>query len=302
MIRAMASTRANGIQIEYESFGERSGEPILLVMGLGAQMLLWDEEFCQQLADRGHWVVRYDNRDVGLSTHFDASGEPNLPQIMLEAQSGKTPAVAYTLDDMADDAVGLCDALGLQRVHVVGASMGGMIAQTIAYRHPARISSLVSIMSSTGSPSLPPAKPELLARLAGPAPVGRDATIEAAIETWRMISGPGYPFDEALVRERTGLMYDRANHPQGQARQLAAILAHGDRSPRLAAVRAPTLVIHGTDDPLVPVAGGVHTHASIPGSELLLIPGMGHDLPRPLFAKLVDAISTHVQKAPTARA
>src|SRR6266850_1339346 len=297
----MPNVRANGIQIEYDSFGARGGEPILLVMGLGGQMLLWDEEFCQRLADRGHWVVRYDNRDVGLSTHFDAHGEPNLPQLMLEVQSGKTPSVAYSLDDMADDAVGLCDALALPRVHVVGASMGGMIAQTIAYRHPARVASLVSIMSSTGSPSLPPAKPELLARLAGPAPVGRDAAIEASVETWRLISGPGYPFDEAAVRERTALLYDRANHPQGQARQLAAIIAHGDRSPRLAGVRAPTLVIHGSDDPLVPVEGGKHTHASIAGSELLLIPGMGHDMPRSLFGKLVEAISTHVKKSPSAK-
>jgi pimeloyl-ACP methyl ester carboxylesterase len=294
----MANVRANGIRIEYDTFGSRAGEPILLVMGLGGQMLLWDEEFCQRLADRGHWVVRFDNRDVGLSTHFDEHGEPNLPQIMMDAQAGKTPSVAYSLDDMADDAIGLCDALALPRAHVVGASMGGMIAQTIAYRHAPRVASLVSIMSSTGSPSLPPAKPELLARLAGPAPVGREATIEASVETWRLISGPGYPFDEAAVRERTGLLYDRANHPQGQARQLAAIIAHGDRSPRLAAVRAPTLVIHGTDDPLVPVEGGIHTHASIPGSDLLLIPGMGHDLPRSLFGKLVDAISTHVKKSP----
>jgi pimeloyl-ACP methyl ester carboxylesterase len=295
--RLMANVHANGIRIEYDSFGERGGEPILLVMGLGGQMLLWDEEFCQRLADRGHWVVRYDNRDVGLSTHFDAHGEPNLPQIMLEAQSGKAPAVAYTLDDMADDAVGLCDALALDRVHVVGASMGGMIAQTVAYRHAPRVKSLVSIMSSTGSPSLPPAKPELLARLAGPAPVGRQATIDASVEMWRMISGPGFPFDEAAIRARNEILYDRANHPQGQARQLAAIVAHGDRSPRLASVRAPTLVIHGTDDPLVSVEGGKHTAASIPGAELLLIPGMGHDLPRPLFGKLVEAISTHVRKA-----
>ncbi|MFI5316015.1 MAG: alpha/beta fold hydrolase [Myxococcota bacterium] len=293
----MANAQANAIRIEYETFGARSDEPILLVMGLGGQLLLWDEEFCQRLADRGHWVVRYDNRDVGLSTHFDAHGVPNLPQIMVDAQTGKAPAVAYTLDDMADDAVGLCDALALPRVHVVGASMGGMIAQTIAYRHPARVSSLVTIMSSTGSPTLPQAKPELMARLAGPAPVGRDATIEAGVETWRMISGSGYSFDEAAIRERAGVMYDRANHPEGQARQLAAIIAHGDRSPRLAAVRAPTLVIHGMDDPLVSVEGGKHTAASIPGAELLLIPGMGHDLPKPLFGKLVEAISTHVKKS-----
>jgi len=293
----MANVLANGIRIEYDSFGARDGEPILLVMGLGGQMLLWDEEFCQRLADRGHWVVRFDNRDVGLSTHFDAHGLPNLPQIMVDAQAGKTPAVAYTLDDMADDAVGLCDALELERAHVVGASMGGMIAQTIAYRHAPRVASLVSIMSSTGSPSLPPARPELLARLASPPPEGREATIEAGVETWRLISGPGFPFDEPAIRERTAMLYDRAHHPEGQARQLAAIIAHGDRSPRLASVRAPTLVIHGTDDPLVPVEGGKHTAASIPGAELMLVPGMGHDLPKPLFGKLVEAISTHVKKA-----
>jgi pimeloyl-ACP methyl ester carboxylesterase len=295
--RDMPQARANGIQLEYDSFGATSGEPLLLVMGLGAQMLLWDEEFCQRLADRGHFVVRYDNRDVGLSTWFDAHGAPNLPQLMMDAQSGKSLAVPYTLDDMADDAIGLCDVLELERVNVVGASMGGMIAQTIAYRHPARVKSLVSIMSSTGSPTLPPAKPELIARLAGPPPVGREATIETGVETWRMISGPGYPFEESLVRERTGQMYDRAHHPEGQQRQLAAILAHGDRSPRLSAVRAPTLVIHGADDPLVPVEGGRHTASSIAGAELLVLPGMGHDLPRPLFGRLVEAISAHVSKA-----
>jgi pimeloyl-ACP methyl ester carboxylesterase len=293
----MPNASANGIQIEYDTFGAESAAPILLVMGLGAQMLLWDEEFCEGLADRGHFVVRFDNRDIGLSTHFDAHGAPNLPQLMMDVQAGKPLATAYTLDDMADDAIGLCDALELARVHVVGASMGGMIAQTIAYRHPARVASLVSIMSSTGSPTLPQAKPELIARLAGPAPVGRQATIDTGVETWRMISGSGFPFDEELVRRRSGELYDRSHHPEGQQRQLAAILAHGDRSPRLAAVRAPTLVIHGEDDPLVPAEGGKHTAASIPGAELLLVPGMGHDLPQPLFATLVDAIASHVAKA-----
>ncbi len=293
----MANIRANGIQLEYDTFGSRAGEPILLVMGLGAQMLLWDEEFCQRLADRGHWVIRFDNRDVGKSTWFDAHGVPNVLQLMLDLQSGKALSTAYSLDDMADDAVGLCDALSLAHAHVVGASMGGMIAQTVAYRHPARVASLTSIMSSTGSPAVPPAKPGVIGRLTMPPPVGRQAVIDQAVETWKVISGKGYPFDEAAVRERTGLMYDRANHPEGQARQLAAILAHGDRSQRLTGVRAPTLVIHGEDDPLVPVEGGKHTHASIAGSELLLVPGMGHDLPKPLFGKLVEAISTHAKKA-----
>jgi pimeloyl-ACP methyl ester carboxylesterase len=196
----MPKARANGIEIEWDSFGERSGEPILLVMGLGAQMLLWDEEFCQRLADRGHWVVRYDNRDVGLSTWFDAHGVPNPMQLMMDAQAGKKLEVPYSLDDMADDAIGLCDSLGLARAHVVGASMGGMIAQTIAYRHPARVKSLVSIMSSTGSPSVPPAKPEVVGRLMMPPPESRQAAIDQSVETWKVISGPGYPFDEKKVR------------------------------------------------------------------------------------------------------
>jgi pimeloyl-ACP methyl ester carboxylesterase len=293
----MAKARANGIEIEWDSFGERTGEPILLVMGLGQQMVLWDEEFCRRLADRRHWVIRFDNRDIGLSTHFDAHGVPNPMQLMMGAQAGKPLDVPYSIDDMADDAVGLCDALRLDRVHLVGASMGGMIAQTVAYRHPNRVKSLVSIMSSTGSPTLPAAKPEVLGRLMMPPAQGRDAAIAQRVETIRMISGKGYPFDEKKVRELTAEMFDRSYHPQGQARQLAAIVAQGDRSPRLAEVRAPTLVIHGEDDPLAPVEGGKHTAASIPGAELLLVPGMGHDLPQPLFGKLVDAISKHVEKA-----
>ena len=297
----MPKVDANGIRIEYDTFGNKRAEPLVLVMGLGAQMLLWDELFCESLATRGHFVVRFDNRDIGLSTHFDAHGVPDLMALMTAAATGKPIALAYTLDDMADDAVGLIDALGFDAAHFVGASMGGMIVQTVAIRHPARVRSLVSIMSTTGNPSLPPARPELLARLAGPAPVGREASLEAGVEMWKMISGPGYPFDEPAVRARSALMYDRSNHPEGQARQLAAIMAHGNRTPKLASVRAPTLVIHGTDDPLVSVEGGKDTAAAIPGAELLLIPGMGHDMPQPLFPKLVDAISTHTHKAAVAR-
>ena len=288
---------ANGIRIEFDTFGDRGAEPLILVMGLGGQMLLWDEAFCEALAARGHWVVRFDNRDIGLSTHFDAHGVPDLMSLMTAAASGQPISLAYTLDDMADDAVALSDALGLDGAHFVGASMGGMIVQTVAIRHPARVRSLVSIMSTTGNPALPSARPDLLARLGGPPPVGREPSIDAAVELWKLISGPGYPFDEAAVRARSALLYDRSNHPEGQARQLAAIMAHGNRAPLLASVRAPTLVIHGTDDPLVPVEGGVDTAAAIPGAELLLIPGMGHDMPQPLFPKLVDAIATHTQKA-----
>jgi len=297
----MPGIDANGIRIEYDTFGDRGSEPLLLVMGLGGQMLLWDESFCAALADRGHFVVRFDNRDVGLSTHFDALGMPDLIAIMTAAASGKPVVAGYSLDDMADDAVGLCDALGLDDAHFVGASMGGMIVQTVAIRHPARVRSLVSIMSTTGNPALPAARPEILALLAGPVPVGREANIDASVETWRQIGSPGFPFDEPLIRARSAQLYDRSHHPEGQARQLAAIVAHGNRAPRLASVRAPTLVIHGTDDPLVPVEGGKDTAAAIPGAELLLIPGMGHDMPRPIFPTLVEAISSHTQKAAVAR-
>ena len=297
----MPKIDANGIRIEFDTFGDRRAEPLVLVMGLGGQMLLWDEAFCESLASRGHFVVRFDNRDIGLSTHFDAHGAPDLMELMTAAATGKPLSLAYTLDDMADDAVGLIDALGMNDAHFVGASMGGMIVQTVAIRHPARVRSLTSIMSTTGNPSLPPARPDLLGRLGGPAPVGKQANIDASVEMWKLISGPGYPFDEAAIRERSAQLYERSHHPEGQLRQLAAIMAHGNRAPSLASVRAPTLVIHGTDDPLVPVEGGKDTAAAIPGAELILIPGMGHDMPKQLHATLVDAISTHTQKAAAAR-
>ena len=297
----MPRTRANGIELEYDTFGSRSADPLILVMGLGGQMLLWNEDFCAGLAKRGHYVVRYDNRDVGLSTWFDQHGVPNPMELMLAAASGKPVSVPYTLDDMADDAAGLADALGFASADFVGASMGGMIVQTVAYRHPARVRSLVSIMSSTGDPKLPQAKPEAMAVLMRPPAAGREATLDAAVEAWRTIGSPGFPFDEADVRRRNALMYDRANHPEGTGRQMAAIVAHGDRTPKLASVRAPTLVIHGEADPLVPVDGGKATAAAIPGADLWLIPGMGHDIPVPLHDELADRISAHVKKAAAAR-
>jgi pimeloyl-ACP methyl ester carboxylesterase len=297
----MARVRANGIEIEYDSFGSQQDRPLLLVMGLGGQLLMWDEGFCEALAERGHYVVRFDNRDVGLSTRFDAAGVPNVMELMMQAASGKTPAVPYTLDDMADDAAGLLDALGLDSAHVCGASMGGMIAQTLAIRHGARLRSLTSIMSSTGDPSLPPAQPEAIAVLMTPPPTDRAGSLDAAVRTWRTIGSPGFPFDETKIRARAGRLYDRAFYPEGTARQLAAIVAHGSRAERLRDVSAPTLVIHGADDPLVPLAGGQHTAQSIPGAELLVIAGMGHDLPEGAWPTLVAAISEHTAKAEARR-
>ena len=297
----MARARANGIELDFDTFGSPEGRPLLLIMGLGGQSIMWDEGFCDALAERGHFVVRYDNRDVGLSTKFDAAGLPNVMELMLQSAAGKQPAVPYTLDDMADDAAGLLDALGLETAHVCGASMGGMIAQTVAIRHGQRLRSLVSIMSSTGDPSLPQAKPEAMAVLMAPPPTDRAGSLDAAVRTWRTIGSPGFPFDETKIRERAGRLYDRSFYPQGTARQLAAIVAHGSRAEKLREVSAPTLVIHGAADPLVPIEGGRDTARAIPGAELLVIEGMGHDLPEGAWPKLVGAISEHTAKAEARR-
>jgi pimeloyl-ACP methyl ester carboxylesterase len=293
----MTRARANGIELEYDSFGAPSGRPLLLIMGLGGQSLMWDEGFCDALAARGHFVVRYDNRDVGLSTKFEAAGIPNMMELMMKSMSGQPITAPYTLDDMADDAAGLLDALGIESAHVCGASMGGMIAQTVAIRHPKRLRSLVSIMSTTGNPSVPPAKPEAMAVLMSPPPIDRAGSLDAAARTWRAIGSPGFPFDEAKIRERAGRFYDRSFYPQGTVRQMAAIMAHGNRAPKLRGVTAPTLVIHGAADPLVPIEGGRDTASSIPGAELLVIEGMGHDLPEGAWPQIVGAISEHTTKA-----
>jgi pimeloyl-ACP methyl ester carboxylesterase len=295
----MPQVRANGIQLEYDTFGRASDAPLLLIMGLGAQMVLWDEEFCELLAGHGHYVVRYDNRDVGLSTKFDDKGVPDLASIM--APGADRTGVAYTLDDMADDAAGLLGALRIDAAHVVGASMGGMIAQTVAYRHAAKARSLVSIMSSTGNPALPPAKAEAMAVLLTPRPADRAGNVEAAVRASQVIGSPGYPQDPTRLRERAGMMYDRSFTPLGTLRQMAAIFAQGNRVPRLAAVTAPTLVIHGVADPLVPLEGGRDTARSIPGAELLEIEGMGHDLPPALWKRIADAIAGHTKKAEATR-
>ena len=291
----MPQASANGLLLEYETFGSERARPLLLTMGLGAQMVLWDESFCEALAERGHYVIRYDNRDVGLSTKFEAAGTPDLMTLM--AKPDEAPPPAYTLDDMADDAAGLIDALGLESAHVCGASMGGMIVQTLALRHRARVRSMTSIMSTTGNRELPAANPAVAARLILPPPSGRDAVIERSVETFRIIGSPGFPFDEAGVREKAARSYDRCFLPSGQARQLAAILAQPNRVPSLQSLDLPTLVVHGEADPLVPVEGGRDTAAAIPGAELMLVPGMGHDMPREIQPQLVERISALIARA-----
>jgi pimeloyl-ACP methyl ester carboxylesterase len=279
------------IELEYEVFGSRVDEPLLLIMGLGAQMILWDEDFCERLAQCGHRVIRFDNRDVGLSTWLDDLGVPDMPALMGASVRGEEVEAPYSLDDMADDAIAILDALGHEQAHICGASMGGMIAQTVAMRHPARARSLISIMSTTGNRELPPANPEAMTLLASPPPAERQAFIDQSLVTDRVIGSPAYPSEESFLRERAARLYDRAFHPSGATRQMAAILAHGDRRPGLRELDLPTLVIHGKDDPLVPVEGGIDTHEAISDSELMLIDGMGHNLPRELYGQVIEGIT-----------
>jgi pimeloyl-ACP methyl ester carboxylesterase len=283
--------RANDIEIEFDTFGDRSDRPLLLVMGLGAQMIHWDDDFCATLAERGHYVVRFDNRDVGLSQRFDAAGVPNMVEMVTRLRSGEPVEAPYDLDDMADDAAGLLDALDIEAAHVCGASMGGMIVQALAIRHRGRVRSLTSIMSSTGNPDLPPSKPEAMAALVSPAGTTREEVLDRAVQVSRVIGSPAFPRPESDIRARAARAYERSFYPVGVARQMAAVAAHGNRRPRLEALSIPALVIHGTDDPLVPVTGGIDTHEALAGSRLLLIEGMGHDLPPPVWPRVVEAIS-----------
>ena len=297
MTTATATTANTGMEIAYETFGEDRSRPLLLVMGLGTQMLAWHDDFCQSLVDRGLFVVRFDNRDVGLSTHLHDAPPPNL----MAAFGGDTSSASYTLDDMADDAAGLLDALDLDSAHVVGASLGGMVAQTIAVRHPDRVRSLTSIMS-TPSPAIGSPTDAALAVLMAPPATSRDEAVDRALRAYRVIGSPGYPLDEAWLADVSGRAYDRGYDPMGVARQLMAIHASGDRTAALRGLRVPTLVVHGDSDPLVQVAGGRATAEAVPGAELLVLEGMGHNLPRDLWPTIVDAISRIAERGDAERA
>ncbi len=294
----MPSVAANGIQIEYETFGDSSGRPLLLIVGLGAQMIHWDDDLCKDLARLGHYVIRFDNRDAGLSTKFKEAGVPNLPDIFGKLLRGEKVVAPYTLDDMADDAVALLDFLKIPGAHICGMSMGGMIAQTIAIRHRARILSLISIYSTTGNPKIPQAKPEIIGLLTARPPSERQAFIEHMLGVFKAMYGPGFPLDEVWTRKTVGKSYDRCYCPEGTGRQLVAILTHANRAPALSSLKVPALVIHGTSDPVVSVEGGKDTAMSIPGAQLILIEGMGHDLPHGgAWPRIVEAITEHTQKA-----
>jgi len=289
--------RANGIDICYEIFGDAKAEPMLLIMGLGAQMIHWDDEFCRQLAARGFRVIRFDNRDIGKSSKL--SGGKRLTAVeLLKLRFLKIPVAApYTLLDMAKDAIGLMDVLGIQSAHLVGASMGGMIAQEIAISFPQRVRSLTSIMSTTGNPKVPPPTREASAILMAPPVTTHDEYIVRYAQTWKILRGGSFPEDEALDRSRAERTFERGLNPAGVGRQLRAILASGSRKERLRAVKAPTLVIHGTVDPLVRPEGGKDTAASIPGAKLLMVKGMGHALPIPMWPQIIDAIDKHAHGA-----
>jgi pimeloyl-ACP methyl ester carboxylesterase len=282
-----------GITLCYETFGEASNPPVLLVMGLGMQMLGWDERFCRGLADRGLYVIRFDNRDAGRSTQLDHLPVPTVVQLALR----RPPRTSYRLADMARDAAGLLDVLGLPSAHVVGASMGGMIAQTLAARHPARVRSLTSIMSNTGA--LWSGQPALSMYPIFVAPPARDRQqyVERTLRVFQRIGSPGFEQDQLELSELVGIAFDRAHRPRGSARQLAAILASGDRRRELRAIRAPTLVLHGEADRLVTPSGGRATARAIPGARLVTIPGMGHDLPQGAWPQLLDTIGGHIAAA-----
>jgi pimeloyl-ACP methyl ester carboxylesterase len=294
----MPQVRANGIDIEYESFGRESDPLILLIMGFAAQLIFWPEALCQGLAAKGFRVVRFDNRDVGKSTHLAGQPAPDPRALFAEVMAGRHPHVPYTLNDMADDAVGLMDALGVKRAHIVGASMGGMIAQLVAINHPGRTKSLISIMSTTGRRDLPSGKPETLSVLFRPPnSTSRDDLIDASILVQKALSGPGFPATEAEMRTRAERRTDRAPFDlAGIARQSAALIVASPRNMLLKQVRSPTLVMHGADDPVIPAAAAKDTAASIPGAELIVVPGMGHDFPPALVPVFLEHIGDFVSK------
>lgn len=294
----MAQITANDITIEYEDYGDPGDPAILLVMGLGAQLTLWPIELVDALVEHGFRVIRYDNRDIGLSQKMDGEKAPGIFKLVLMNRLGLKPRVPYTLSDMAADGVGLLDALNIDNAHIVGASMGGMIAQLIAAEHPTRTASLTSIMSTTGNRKLPAAQKEAIKVLTTrPPSADEDVLVAHGIRVARTIGSPDYPPSEERLLSRVREGVRRSYYPDGLPRQLAAILADGDRRKRLAAISAPTLVIHGEADPLVPLAGGLDTAENIAGAQISTFPGMGHDLPLALVEPIADLIAEHARKA-----
>ena len=281
------------VELCYQTFGTPDGDPLLLVMGLGGPMNWWDPELCALLVDRGFYVIRYDNRDTGRSSR----GQGRVTRsTLVRAFAGRRVRAPYSLVDLAEDAFGLLDHLGLESAHLCGVSMGGMIAQTMAIEHPERVRSLTSIMSTTGKRTVGWQHPSLLPNLIGRAG-GREAYIESSVAIWRRIGSPGYPLSDERIRERAAETWDRGLSASGTLRQMVAVLTQPNRSPRLRALTVPSLVVHGLADKMVHVSGGRATAAALPGAELLLIDGMGHDLPPALYESFADAIRRTADRA-----
>ena len=292
----MPHASAAGIDLCYETFGSPQDPALLLIMGLGCQLIHWDEALCEALARRGFWVIRFDNRDIGLSTKLHHHGLPPLARLMVRNRVGLPVSAPYSLEDMSDDTFHLLDALGVQRAHVVGASMGGMIAQVMALRHPERVLSLCSWMSTTGDPRVSRPTSRALRALMKTPPTDADALMDHAVDVWRVLGSKGALFNEARVRRVSRAAYLRSNYRRGFARQMAAVLAASPRNADLARVRAPTLVMHGRIDPLIPMAAAQATAAAIPGAELVLFDDTGHDIPEPLWPRFIAAIETNTRR------
>lgn len=283
------------LRIAYQCFGRRRHPALLLAMGLGTQMVAWDEAFCRLLADRRLCVIRFDNRDIGLSTHWVQGGRPDLDALAWAQASGQTVAAPYDLVDMARDTIGLMDALGIEQAHLAGVSMGAMIGQEMAIHWPQRMLTLTSIMSTTGDPALPPPKPEALEILMKPFPADREGYIDAFVAAFGTLSGTAHPTRDAMTRRWAAEHYDRGLNPDGITRQMAAIMASGDRTPRLQKMTVPTLVLHGSEDPLLPLEHGRATARAIPGARLEIIDGMGHAIPESLWGTIIDQVWGHLK-------
>lgn len=294
----MPDIQANGITIHYDDQGNANDPAMLLIMGFGAQMTLWPQEFLDAMIQRGFRTIRYDNRDVGLSEKLDGVKAPGLLKLTLYGKLGLTPKVPYTLADMAADGIGLLDALGIAKAHIVGASMGGMIGQHLVANYPERVLSFTQVFSTTGNPKLPPPRKDAIkALITRPKSEEEDALVEHGIMLARTIGSPGYPAPEARLRDRARESVRRSYYPQGATRHLSAIGADGDRSAMIRTITTPTLILHGEDDPLVPCEGGRDTAACIPGAKLKTIAGWGHDLPMELVDELADAIADHARES-----
>jgi pimeloyl-ACP methyl ester carboxylesterase len=298
LVAQTKTVQANGLTLAYQSMGSTHQEAIILIGGTGMPLTAWPSSLCEELVRRGFRVISFDNRDSGLSTKFEAAGEPNWLALMDSLQRGKPAPLAYSIEDMAKDVIGLMDAVGIKKAHLAGISGGSMIAQVVAARYPTRIRSLTSMLSTSGNPALPPIKPEvqtLLLSTPPPDPADTAAIVARQVKILKAIGSPGYPTSDSLLRQRVLLYTRRSYNPSGEARQGAAALAAGDRRKELRTISVPTVVVHGSDDPIVPVEAGKEVAALIPGAQLRIISGLGYDLPLPLVQTFADAITVAAQ-------